>query len=204
MFIKLSSLILALCLTIFNVANAYAECACMQHKDPSVLMQEEQLRARTLQSESQRTIARNFWHEKLNFDAGAAYTTAVDKAVAELADARKLSDTGTMTAVRFEALLAHTADIQREAADYFRSQNELGTAARHLESALANEVEAKADSGSLADHYDELAQLYEAAHQYSKAAEFYKKRIQLAEQTKGRYSPEVAQLTAHLQQLASK
>ena len=196
--------IIALCLPLMTVASAFAECACMQHKDPSVLQAQEQLRANTLASESQRVIARNFWHQQLNIDASSSYRSAVDKATAELSQARKQSDEGTVTAARLESLFAHTADIQREAAEFFKSEGELGQAAAYLESALLNEVDAKGDSALLSEHYEQLAQLYEAAHQYDKASEFYKKQIILTEQTKGRYSPEVATLNARLQKLASR
>lgn len=182
---------------------ADARCACLDKTKSSQDNIEAASAARRLPSEADRTIARDFRTKNMLVDAEQYYQTAATKATNELAESQeKLKQAAPLvTFPEHQQLALHSADIQREAASFFRQRGKMAEAAAIWEQAIASELAGNKQSKNLGTEYGTLARLYESAGRPNKAAEIYQKQIEVLAATKGRYSSEAAFAQAEVNRL---
>jgi uncharacterized protein HemY len=183
----LHCLILAACL--LTEIPAYG-CAC-QNKSRATRSTEPLSVTARLSSESDVSIAREFKDKEMFVDAQQWYQNAITKADYEAYDARMRVGKGQMSASEFQQVVLHAATIEREASSFFRNHGKLAEAASSWEKAIAAEALAQKRTTN-ATEYGTLARLYEQAGVINKAAEMYRKQMEVLTLSNGKNSVEAA------------
>lgn len=187
---------------------AFARCACEGPEPPGEDLQQKAAdSARKLPSEADRQLARNLRMKGLGSDAAPYYRSAASKAAAEVEAARA----DLQSANDLEQTALHSAAVHREVASYFSVLGDAATAASNWESAINDELIAHKVNADLATDYGTVARLYEQAHNFSKAADMYKKEGDALAALHGRYDQsaqfaygEYSRLTRKVRQIAKQ
>lgn len=149
-------------------------CSC-QNNDPTAYVNQQLMDLAMRQpSEADRKLARGFRMRGMPIDAAEYYRKAAEKAADEFKNDPMVAK--------------HSAELEREAAQFLQQKGDIIDAAKIWENALSTFEALTPVSPQIAADYGVIGSLYETGGRYSQAESAYEKQLQMLQATTGRYS----------------